>query len=475
LRRVAVIGANGAIFNLEQMLPRTPSGALLPAPSHLVCNLTLSNKVALRWINNGPLANGAYGGAIQILRNGTPFVTVAGTSSTYTDATPEEGTSTYAVRASNALGEFSPPGYPCEVTVGAGGLIRWVSFPGAKCYDAAADPVTGNVFVTDDLGIAGQGAIYRFDDRLQPVGGGTLPSPWPHPGGIAWVPAIRVPAGIGQTVEVENCLAVANTNTNTTATQVKIVNLAGQVFATFPLANGVVPNTARIGSLTYVPGARQFAFTQMTQTGSGKPEIVRCGENGAFIDSCLPPKLFIPFDLQGGLAYDALRDTFLATFANGEVFEIGLNCAPHPEQFSFSLESLGEDYAETGYLGGSAILRNTLIVCGREAGAVFQPIIFAAGNPFTRGDANQDELFDVSDGVFLANYLFAAGTVPECLDAADANDDGVVALPDVVAVLFGAFYPELTPWPEGLPEPFPEPGTDPTRGDPLGCESEVVP
>jgi hypothetical protein len=49
---------------------------------------------------------------------------------------------------------------------------------------------------------------------------------------------------------------------------------------------------------------------------------------------------------------------------------------------------------------------------------------------FRRGDVNQDGDVDLSDAIFLFDYLFLAGRAIRCLDAADTNDDGTLA-PDI--------------------------------------------
>jgi hypothetical protein len=48
--------------------------------------------------------------------------------------------------------------------------------------------------------------------------------------------------------------------------------------------------------------------------------------------------------------------------------------------------------------------------------------------PFKRGDCNQDgfNTGQVTDAVFLLNYLFSGGTAPDCLAACDFNGDGSV-------------------------------------------------
>ncbi|MCA8958984.1 MAG: hypothetical protein KDC38_00665, partial [Planctomycetes bacterium] len=88
------------------------------------------------------------------------------------------------------------------------------------------------------------------------------------------------------------------------------------------------------------------------------------------------------------------------------------------------------------------------------------------GVHFTRGDANADGSFDISDAVKVLDYLFVPGsTAPTCLDAADCNDDGGVDISDAVYVLSTLFT-------SGPPIPAPHPfcGPDPTT-DALGCAS----
>src|SRR6185436_6181336 len=44
---------------------------------------------------------------------------------------------------------------------------------------------------------------------------------------------------------------------------------------------------------------------------------------------------------------------------------------------------------------------------------------------FRRGDTNADAHVDVSDSIATLGYLFLGSGAPACLDAADANDDGL--------------------------------------------------
>ena len=70
---------------------------------------------------------------------------------------------------------------------------------------------------------------------------------------------------------------------------------------------------------------------------------------------------------------------------------------------------------------------------------------------FQRGDCNSDGLLNVSDPIFILNYLFVTdSTTPLCFDGCDANDNGTVNIADVVYVLQFSFA--LGPPP---PPPFP--------------------
>ncbi len=82
---------------------------------------------------------------------------------------------------------------------------------------------------------------------------------------------------------------------------------------------------------------------------------------------------------------------------------------------------------------------------------------------FSRADANADGDLNITDGIFVLNFLFNGGPTPTCMDAADANDDGAVNITDGIYTLNFLFT--------GGPDPrapFPGCGTDGTE-DPLDC------
>ena len=83
---------------------------------------------------------------------------------------------------------------------------------------------------------------------------------------------------------------------------------------------------------------------------------------------------------------------------------------------------------------------------------------------FLRGDGNDDGTIDLTDGVYILNYLFLGGDSPGCMDAVDADDNGLVQLTDGVFILNFLFLGGAVP-----PAPYPGCGTDDRDGTP-GCK-----
>ena len=82
---------------------------------------------------------------------------------------------------------------------------------------------------------------------------------------------------------------------------------------------------------------------------------------------------------------------------------------------------------------------------------------------FIRGDANSDGQVDLSDAIYILNWLFLGEQGPECWDRADANDDGVLDISDPVYILLFLFKGQ-----NPIPTPYPDAGLD-TTADGLNC------
>lgn len=83
--------------------------------------------------------------------------------------------------------------------------------------------------------------------------------------------------------------------------------------------------------------------------------------------------------------------------------------------------------------------------------------IIPEGPSFLRGDTNSDGEATVADASWITNYLYLSGPAPSCYDAADVNDDGVIAGEDAVLLVDFLFDDGAPPG-----DPFPDCGEDPT-------------
>jgi len=100
------------------------------------------------------------------------------------------------------------------------------------------------------------------------------------------------------------------------------------------------------------------------------------------------------------------------------------------------------------------------------------PDITPPEQPFMRGLVNEGNKIDLSDAVFLLNYLFRGGERPPCLLSADVNDDNRADISDAVYLLNYLFTGGTKP-PEPLSEILGGNGCafDPTPGGFLDCAS----
>jgi len=103
-----------------------------------------------------------------------------------------------------------------------------------------------------------------------------------------------------------------------------------------------------------------------------------------------------------------------------------------------------------------------------DPAAPFKPKLYGSpGQPnsreFIRGDADNGGGADLADIIITLEYLFKGGPEPTCMDAADVNDTGDLDLGDPIYLLWFLYGGGNPP-----PDPFPNPGEDPTD-DNLDC------
>ncbi len=93
--------------------------------------------------------------------------------------------------------------------------------------------------------------------------------------------------------------------------------------------------------------------------------------------------------------------------------------------------------------------------------------VAAEHSMFLRGDVNRDEAIGLVDAITLLAHLYGASGAPlACADAADVDDDGALALADVMRILETAFLDGPSP-----AAPYPYVGVD-VGPDLLACAEE---
>jgi hypothetical protein len=87
---------------------------------------------------------------------------------------------------------------------------------------------------------------------------------------------------------------------------------------------------------------------------------------------------------------------------------------------------------------------------------------------FKRGDADADGIINITDGIFVLNFLFIGGPAPKCRESAEPNNDGILNITDGIYILNYLFLGGPAPVAPGPKTCGPDP--DPV-GDPkdLGC------
>ena len=143
----------------------------------------------------------------------------------------------------------------------------------------------------------------------------------------------------------------------------------------------------------------------------------------------------------GGPARESADNFYIGRASNAEEYFTGR--IDEVAVFTGSLTEEGiADVMENGALGGSP-----------------------GGSEFVRGDADASGAINITDGIFVLNFLFLGGPTPSCSDAADADDSGAINITDGIYILNFLFLGGDDP-----PAPHPACGEDPDRdADGVDC------
>jgi len=115
---------------------------------------------------------------------------------------------------------------------------------------------------------------------------------------------------------------------------------------------------------------------------------------------------------------------------------------------------------------GDHVIEQRLVLgtLGVEARSIYELRVLSP-QPFERGDPNEDRAVDLSDGLFVLNFLFSGGQRPGCLRSADVDDNGSIEVTDATSLFNYLFLGGDEP-----ATPFADCGTD-SSPDTLTCDS----
>ncbi|MEM7235018.1 MAG: hypothetical protein AAF517_22765, partial [Planctomycetota bacterium] len=89
---------------------------------------------------------------------------------------------------------------------------------------------------------------------------------------------------------------------------------------------------------------------------------------------------------------------------------------------------------------------------------------------FLRGDPDGSSTVNITDGIFLLNFLFLGGPGPACAEAGDVDNSGQINITDGIYVLNFLFLGGPDPFAPGSRECGSDPDEIGSPGD-LGCET----
>jgi hypothetical protein len=127
---------------------------------------------------------------------------------------------------------------------------------------------------------------------------------------------------------------------------------------------------------------------------------------------------------------------------------------------------------DTSLVPGTTYCYTVKSVAGaRTSGPSNESCATPTGPLFHRGDADSNGMMNITDGIYVLNYLFIGGPAPDCLEAANSNDDATINITDGIHILNYLFLGGPAPANPG-PLPGNACGPDPVGSlSALGCIS----
>ena len=404
----------------------------VPPPTLLFGASRLDDTVDLRFNNNGPYDT------VEIIRDCEKVADLDGEAESFQDFDAPTGWHEYRVRGvrTNQPSDSSV----FSLRVGRGGIVQRVVNPAGSRRHIFRDPVDGTFYAVGD----GDRHYTHLDTDLTLIG--ELPSDWTlrtatmrldADGHRLFVAIVSSPAGHRLVTETYN----------------------GDFVSDLPI-DASVP----IG-LVWDPVSDTFFFQEKQRLGRVFKRVDRDGNIIATFAHPAPPIGLLMLDV-GATLVPSRRSMLVFGAEPGDrqiskIIEVGLDGAltgyevmTSPEETGVAMQGIAWVGRDVVCLAGGTVLRIKMFDEAPEA---------PAPPSFIRGDANGDIEVNLTDAIYLLNFLFLGGLPPPCEDAADSDDDGTLLITDSVYLLNFLFLGGTVP-----PPPRPDLGTDPTP-DSLSC------
>ena len=229
-------------------------------------------------------------------------------------------------------------------------------------------------------------------------------------------------------------------------------------FGTLTLTNSTISGNAASNTGGGIAGLRTLTLTHTIVAGNTAPKYADCSAGGTLIS--------LGFNLVGAGTGCPFRGPGDITVSPADVFTMVLgpladNGGPTQTHalLSGSPAVDGGDPTECTDDQGNPLTTDQRGVAQPQGPACdigayeFQPV-------FVRGDTDADGSRNITDGLFVLNFLFGGDAEPPCREAADTNDDNALNIADGVFILNFLFGGGPPP-----PPPFPDCGEDPTPAE----------